>query len=174
MPTLEELAHEVAALRSRVDHAEAALAIHALKARYAQLVDERYLRGSVAAPEIVAARAEALAALFSEDGVWDGGPALGVSRGRAEIAARMRAPTLLFSWHFFVKPRIEVHSADRASARWDILAPCTPQSDPRPSWLVGFEEDEYARIDGVWLHTRMQLTTVFMAPHATGWQKIIY
>jgi SnoaL-like domain len=173
MPTLDELAREVASLRARVDHAEAALAIHALKARYAQLVDERYARGHVAEPQIVAARAEAIAALFTEEGVWDGGPALGLSRGRAEIAARMRAPTLQFSWHFFLKPRIEVHSADRASARWDILSPCTTQAG-EPSWMTGFEDDEYARVDGVWLHARMQLTAVFMAPHATGWTKIFY
>jgi len=173
MPTLEDLAAELGELRARVEQAEAALAIHNLKARYAQLVDERYSRGSVAAPELVALRAEAIAALFTEDGVWDGGPALGVARGRAEIAARMRTPTLQFSWHFFVKPRIRVHAPDRASARWDILSPCTT-SDGAPSWMVGFEDDEYARSGGEWLHTRMKLTAVFMAAHATGWQRILY
>ena len=172
MSTLDELAAEVAALRARVERSEAALAIHALKARYAQLVDERYARGAVATAEIVAARAEAIAALFTEDGVWDGGPALGLSRGRAEIAARMRAPTLAFSWHFFVKPQIEVLAADRARARWDILSPCT-SADGSPSWMVGFEDDEYARVGGVWLHRAMKLTAVFMAPHATGWTKIL-
>jgi hypothetical protein len=171
MPTLEELAGEIASLRTRVERAEAALAIQALKARYAQLVDERYARGRVAEPAIVDARAEAIAALFTEDGVWDGGPALGVSRGRAEIAARMRAPTLLFSWHFFAKPRIEVSAPDRARARWDILSPCTTQAG-EPSWMVGYEDDEYACEGGVWLHAQMRLTAVFMAPHATGWRKI--
>ncbi len=171
MSTNEQLAAEVAALRARVERAEAALAIQELKARYAQLVDERYARGAVAAPEVVAARADAIAALFTEDGVWDGGPQLGVSRGRAEIAARMRAPTLRFSWHFFVKPRIEVLAPDRATARWDILSPCT-SADGAPSWMVGFEDDEYARVGGAWLHARMKLTAVFMAPHATGWTTI--
>ena len=173
MPTLEELAAEIAALRARVERSEAALAIQNLKARYAQLVDERYVRGSVASSEIVSARAEAIAALFTEDGVWDGGPALGISRGRAEIAARMRAPTLQFSWHFFLKSQIEVHGSDRATARWDILSPCTTQ-DGKPHWMVGFQDDEYARIGGEWLHARMKLTAVFMAPHETGWQKIFY
>jgi hypothetical protein len=172
MPTLDELAAEVAALRGRVERAEAALAIHALKARYAQLVDERYARGRVASAEIVAARSEAIAALFTEDGVWDGGPQLGVARGRAEIAARMRAPTLQFSWHFFVKPRIELTGPDRAQARWDILSPCTTK-DGAPSWLVGYEDDEYARVGGEWLHGSMKLTTVFMAPHQSGWRKIL-
>jgi hypothetical protein len=173
MATTDQLAAEIAALRARVEHTEAALAIHALKARYAQLVDERYVRGAVAPPEILAARSEAIAALFTEDGVWDGGPALGVSRGRAEIAARMRAPTLLFSRHFFVKPLITVHAPDRASARWDILATCTTR-DGAPSWMVGFEDDAYARVGGEWLHRSMKLTAVFMAPHETGWTKIFY
>jgi hypothetical protein len=172
MPTIEELSQEVAALRARVEAAEAVHAIHDLKARYAQLVDERYARGKQAAEEKIAAAAERIAALFTEDGVWDGGAALGVATGRAEIAARMRAPTLVFSWHFFLKPRIQV-DGDGATARWDILSPCTTK-DGRPHWMVGFEDDEYARVGGVWLHRRMKLTTVFLAPHETGWQKIFY
>jgi hypothetical protein len=172
MSTLEQLSAEVKDLRARVEAAEAVHAIQNLKARYAQLVDERYVRGKVAPEERVTAVAEEIAALFSEDGVWDGGPALGVSRGRAEIAARMRAPTLLFSWHFFLKPRIHV-DGDRARARWDILSPCTTK-DAKPSWMVGFEDDEYRREGGIWLHARMKLTTVFLSPHETGWQKIYY
>jgi hypothetical protein len=172
MSDFEALRKEVADLRARVEAAEAVQAIQNLKARYAQLVDERYVRGKVAPEEKVAAAAEQIAALFSEDGVWDGGPALGVSIGRAEIAARMRAPTLAFSWHFFLKPRIHV-DGDRARARWDILSPCTTK-DGKPSWMVGFEDDEYRRENGAWLHTRMKLTTVFLAPHETGWQKIYY
>ena len=172
MSATDSLAAEVAALRARVERAEAALAIHNLKARYAQLVDERYARGRVASDAVVAERAQAIAALFTDDGVWDGGPQLGVARGRSEIAARLRAPTLAFSWHFFVKPEIEVLSADRARARWDILSPFT-SADGTPSWLAGVEDDEYARVGGVWLHASMKLTPVFVAPHATGWTRIL-
>jgi hypothetical protein len=168
----DELNLLVAELRARLDAAEAVQAIHNLKARYAQLVDERYTRGKVAAEEKVSAVAEQIAALFTEDGVWDGGPALGVSTGRAEIAQRMREPTLLFSWHFFLKPQVQVE-ANRARARWDILSPCTTK-DGRPHWMVGFEDDEYARVGDAWLHTRMKLSTVFLSPHETGWQKIYY
>jgi hypothetical protein len=172
MATLEELTTEVAALRARVERAEAVLAIQNLKARYAQLVDERYVRGAVGAAALVAARAEAIAALFTEDGEWDGGRALGRSRGRAEIAARMRAPTLQFSWHFFLKSQIHV-DGDRATARWDILSPCTT-ADGTPHWMVGFQDDEYARVGGSWLHRRMRLTSVVMAPHETGWRRIFH
>jgi hypothetical protein len=170
MGPIDELTQQVAELRVRVEAAESVQAIQNLKARYAQLVDERYVRGKVAPDERVAAVAEQIAALFTPDGVWDGGPALGVSSGRAEIAARMRAPTLLFSWHFFLKPQIHVEG-EHARARWDILSPCTTK-DGRPHWMVGFEDDEYARVRGEWLHTRMKLTSVFLAPHETGWEKI--
>jgi len=172
MGPIDELTRQVAELRVRLEAAEAVQAIQNLKARYAQLVDERYVRGKVAPDEKVAAIAEQIAALFTADGVWDGGPALGVSTGREQIAARMRAPTLVFSWHFFLKPQIHVEG-DRARARWDILSPCTTK-DGRPHWMVGFEDDEYARVGGAWLHTRMKLTSVFLAPHETGWQKIFY
>jgi SnoaL-like domain len=172
MGPIDELTRQVAELRVRLGAAEAVQALQNLKARYAQLVDERYVRGKVAPEERVAAVAEQIAALFTEDGVWDGGPALGVSTGRKEIAARMRAPTLVFSWHFFLKPQIHV-DGDRARARWDILSPCTTK-DGRPHWMVGFEDDEYRREGDAWLHTRMKLTSVFLAPHETGWQKIFY
>src|SRR5688572_31993556 len=84
MGPIDELTQQVAELRVRVEAAEAVQAIQNLKARYAQLVDERYVRGKVAPEDEVAAAAEKIAALFTEDGVWDGGPALGVSTGRAE------------------------------------------------------------------------------------------
>jgi hypothetical protein len=167
---LKELEQKVASLEARLEAAEAVHAIQNLKARYASLVDARYERGRPLEGEQLAAVARRIAELFSEDGVWDGGKALGVARGRQEIAARMREPTLLFSWHYFLKPEIRV-DGDRATARWDILSPCTTK-DGRPHWMCGFEDDEYARIGGEWLHTRMRLTPVFLSPHETGWTKV--
>ena len=37
--------------------------------------------------------------------------------------------------------------------------------------MAGYEDDEYRRVGGVWLHHRMKLGMVFMAPHARGWVK---
>lgn len=172
MSDIEALRAELEALRSRVERTEAALEIQNLKGRYAELVDRRFRRGAVIDADALARVADEIAALFTEDGVWDGGPALGVATGRAEIAERMRAPTLLFSWHYFLKPRIEV-DGNGATARWDILSPCTTK-DGRPHWMAGFEDDTYTRVDGSWLHQRMKLTSVFLSPHETGWQKIFY
>ena len=172
MTSLEELAAQVADLRARVEAAEGALAVQALKARYADLVDARYAGGAPVGPERLAELAEAIADLFTADAVWDGGPALGVAEGREAIAARMRTPTLLFSRHLFVSPRIRVHG-HRAEARWELLSPCTT-ADGTPRWLCGYEDDEYEQgEDGRWRHRRMVLTTVFLARADEGWQKIL-
>jgi len=156
------------ALAARLETLEAAEAIRALKARYAELVDRRYRRrGGVIEPDALDALADRIARLFTEDAVWDGGPGLGTCEGRDAIRARFREPTLLFSRHYFVQPRIEV-DGHTATARWDLLAPCTTR-DGRAHWMAGVEEDVYRRVEGAWLHARMKLHVVFMAPHDAGW-----
>jgi hypothetical protein len=168
--TVEELAAEVASLRQRVATSESVLAIQGLKARYGELVDRRFAAGSVVDADTLAAVAASVADLFTADGVWDGGPGLGVASGRPAIAARLGQPTLTFSRHFFVNPRIEV-DGDRATARWDLLSPCR-RTDGTSYWMCGYEDDEYARVDGTWLHRSMKLTTVLMSPVGEGWTKI--
>jgi hypothetical protein len=166
------LERRIAALEARLEAVADVQAIERLKARYAELVDARYSRGNVVEAGKLETVARSIAELFTEDGVWDGGRALGVAKGRDEIAARMREPTLLFSWHYFLKPRIEV-SGDTAKARWDILSPCTTR-DGRPHWMAGFEDDTYRKVDGTWLHQGMKLTVVFLSPHETGWEKVYF
>src|SRR5262245_20458271 len=114
---------EIEQLAARVRALEDVEAIRALKARYAELVDARYRRNDVRPAAEVAELADAIAALFAEDAVWDGG-ALGVCEGRAAIRARMAEPTLRFSRHYFVSPQIAL-DGDRARASWELLAPCT-------------------------------------------------
>jgi len=165
------LRSEVAALRRRLEAAESVLAIHELKAHYGDLVDRRFERGEVVDAPRLEALARDIASLFSEDAEWDGGPALGVAVGRDAIAARMRAPTISFSRHLFVRPRIRVDGAS-AVGRWDLLAPCR-SADGTSYWMCGVEDDEYVRDgDGRWLHRRMALTTVFMAPAGGGFDRV--
>ena len=153
-------------LAARMRALEDTEAIRRLKARYAELVDARYERGGPKPPPELTRLAGEIAALFSEDAVWDGGT-LGVCSGRAAIRERMAQPTLHFSRHYFVSPRIEL-DGDRARARWELLAPCTSRDD-RAMWMAGVEDDEYARVGGVWLHSRMKLSVHFFAPHDRGW-----
>lgn len=156
----------IAALAARVEALEARESIRALKARYAELVDARYGRSGVRSPAEIAPLADAIAGLFAEDAVWDAG-ALGTCEGRAAIRGRMAEPTLSFSRHYFVSPQIHL-DGDRATAHWELLAPCTSK-DGHAMWMAGTEDDAYAKIDGVWLHTRMKLRVHFFAPHERGW-----
>ncbi|MEN8182602.1 MAG: nuclear transport factor 2 family protein [Myxococcota bacterium] len=162
-----DLGARLGALERRLGAVEDVEAIRRLKARYGELVDDRYLRGTARPAEELAPRAREIARLFTEDALWDGGRVLGSCRGRAEIEARMAEPTLRFSRHYFVKPHIEV-DGPRGRGRWDLLAPCTTR-DGRPHWMAGVEDDEYEKVDGVWLHAAMKLRVVFLAPHETGW-----
>lgn len=169
-PDSEDLAAlraELEILRTRVTSLEAFQAIQNLKARYGALADRRYTRKGPRSEVEIAAAADELVQLFTADAVWDGGATLGVAEGHDAIRARFLAPTLQFSWHYFVKPEIHV-DGDEAEATWDILAPCTTQ-DGTPMWMSGVEHDRYRKVAGVWLHTHMRLEPVFMAPHATGW-----
>lgn len=171
-PERDEIARmreELIRLRERVESLEAYQAIQGLKARYGALADSRYTRKGPKSEAEIGAAADGLAALFTEDAVWDGGATLGVAEGRAAIRQRFLEPTLRFSWHYFVKPQIHV-DGDDARATWDILAPCTAK-DGTPMWMSGVEHDRYRREGGVWLHTHMRLEPIFMAPHATGWSK---
>jgi len=169
MATLEELERKIAELEYRVTANEDAQAIQRLKARYGEITDSRY---RVLEDEAeLASIAQSIAALFSEDAVWDGGAALGLCEGREAIAERFRKPTLSFAHHFFMKPRIEIDAeGDSAKARWDILAPCT-SLDGKCFWMAGVEDDEYVKVNGEWLHSRMKLDLIFMAPYDRGWAK---
>jgi hypothetical protein len=167
MASVEALEQKIRELEVRLRGVEDVEAIRRLKARYGQLADSRYARGRPRPREELEPIARALAGLFSEDAIWDGGPVMGLAEGRDAIYERFLQPTLNFSWHYFVKPHIVV-DGDTASATWDILAPCTSAAD-EAMWMAGFEEDRYVRVDGAWLHSEMKLGVVFMAPHAKGW-----
>jgi hypothetical protein len=171
MSIIEELADEVAGLRRRVETAEAILQLQDLKARYGELVDQRFSAGQVVDDDTLHLVSRQAADLFTVGGIWDGGPGLGRQVGRDAIADRLARPTLTFARHLFMKPRITV-DGDRARGRWDLLSPCQ-RGDGSSWWMCGQEDDEYARVDGVWLHSSMALTTVFLAPAEPGWGRIL-
>jgi hypothetical protein len=170
MPTVDELAKEVAALKTRVDASESVLQIMALKAHYANLVDRRFSKGQLVEQSTLTRIAGEIADLFIPDGVWDGGPGLGVATGRAAIIDRLERPTLTFSRHLFTNPVIDVRG-DAASATWGLLCPCQ-REDGAAFLMSGSEHDRYVRVGGTWLHESMSLTTHFMAPVAEGWGRI--
>jgi hypothetical protein len=164
---LQQLLERIDTLEARLTAAEDVLAIQNLKSRYGQLADARYTRGGIVDAPALERIADELAGLFSEDAVWDGGGNLGLCEGRNAIRQRFLEPTLAYTWHYFVKPRIDV-DGDRARGTWDVLAHCTTK-DGRAMWMSGSEDDDYVKQDGVWLHQRMKLSLNFMAPYDKGW-----
>jgi hypothetical protein len=156
-----------AELEGRLQAVEAHRAITDLKSLYGTLADARYSRAGPKPQSEVDAIADKLAALFTLDAVWEGGGSLGRCEGREAIRDRFREPTLHYAWHFFVKPEIRVEG-DKATGTWDVLAMIT-SVEGRALWMVGVEHDEYARVGGEWLHTRMRLDSQLMAPHEKGW-----
>ena len=121
MATDEFLLRKIETLEARLRAVEDVEAIRRLKARYGQLADSRYHKGRARPRNEIEPIAEALAALFSEDAIWDGGT-MGRIQGRAAIAERFAEPTLNFSWHYFVKPLIEV-DAERPVGAWHMGHP---------------------------------------------------
>lgn len=169
MSTSEELRRRIAALEGRLAAVEAVQEIQRLKARYGSLIDTRYAEDGPLAGAALEGIADEITQLFTPDAVWDGGENLGLWRGREQIRERFLEPTLRFTVHYFMKPVIEV-AGDRARGSWDILAPIT-FANGKPGWMAGVEDDEYARHEGRWLHSRMRLRVLFMGPEMSGWDR---
>jgi len=163
------LERRIEQLEHRLDAAESVQRIHSLKAHYGAVTDRRYLLDGPLERDQLEPIAREVAGLFTERGIWDGGPQLGRCEGREAIYQRFLEPTLQFARHFFVKPQIQV-DGDVAHGTWDLLAPCTG-TNGRPYWMAGVEHDRYERIEGRWRHAYMKLDLVFMASYEHSWAR---
>jgi len=150
--TLEELAKRVQVL-------EDLEAIKRLKARYAQICDDKY-------------NPEEMVKLFTEDAVWDGGEEFGVYRGREEVKDFFKKVSgdLIFAIHYFMAPDITIEG-NKAHGRWYLWQAATLKEGDRAVWLAGFEDDKYEKVGGNWLQSEMKLTLLFMTPYEEGWHK---
>ncbi len=164
MPTLKELEERIQAL-------EDLEAIRRLKAKYGQLCDARYdnRKMEMKSEAEVEGIARGIAALFTEDGVWDGGEKLGIARGREKIYLRFKDSAFRFAVHYFVMPDITVEGS-RARARWYLWQPATLK-DNTAVWMSGYEDDEYVKADGRWLQSYMKVTLYFLTGYGQGWMK---
>ena len=113
-----------------------------LKATYARACDDGY-------------DAARIAALFTPDGVWDGGALFGRAEGTEAIRAHFAGASQRISWslHFTLNPLIDV-APDRetATASWYLWQPCIRQrsSGGVLSWLAGTYADTYVRTPEGW------------------------
>jgi hypothetical protein len=145
-------------LAVRIRKLEDIEAIRKLKGQYAAYCDSGY-------------PPDEIAALFTEDAVWDGG-VFGRHEGREAIRAFFRrgSTNIPFALHYMTNPLIEV-DGDRATGRWHLFQACTfaEGGDQRPIWGGARYHEEYLRQDGVWRFHRLRLESSFWTPYETGW-----
>jgi hypothetical protein len=136
-------------IESRVETLEAIAAIHKLKA-LAWYHADRY-------------DADAFAALFADDGVFEG--AFQAHRGRRTIAANIKFWPFMI--HYVMNPIIEVNGTE-AEGRWYFLRPQTTPS--QTGYLVGgWYEDRYVKIDGAWKFKSVKITNHFCTATDRAW-----
>jgi ketosteroid isomerase-like protein len=144
-------------LEARIACVEAAETVRRLKAHYCDLCDDGY-------------DADALAALFTPDAVWDGGR-LGRFEGHDAIrrffAGTARA--LSFAIHHVTNPAIAVaDDAQSATGRWYLLEAATQRRDNRAIWIAGRYEDRFVRAGDAWHFRSVAIRTRFFTPYASG------
>jgi uncharacterized protein (TIGR02246 family) len=135
-------------LEERVERLEAIEEIRTLKHLYCFHCDQSYDAGRIAE-------------LFTEDAVWIGG-GRGERRGRDAIRTffggepRKDYP---YAAHLVTNPIIEVNG-DTATGSWHLLEPCNVARDDNPvgAVLSSRYQDEYRKVDGRWLISRLVVT----------------
>ncbi len=146
-------------LDQRIRRLEDIEAIRRLKARYCQACDDDH-------------NPDAVAALFVEDGLWEGVGSGPHARGHAAIKAFMggirQSGRIVRSAHMVFNPIIEVEG-DRARGFWRLLMMYTGRNAagaPQYHRIIGFYEDIYIRIDGAWRFAELHVTVEESGPYA--------
>jgi SnoaL-like domain len=143
-------------LRRQIARLEAIEEIRDLKWRYARCSDDR--------------DAQALAHLFTVDGVFDGGAELGRHHGRAAIASFIADTLNRLEWaaHYMTNGSIEISpSGEEATGLWRLWEPSTVAGEA--TWIIGSYRDEYQRVEGTWLFSLSQLRFDAIAPVRSDW-----
>jgi ketosteroid isomerase-like protein len=143
-------------MEQRLQALEDAETIRNLKARYAALCDDQY-------------NADGIAALFTEDAVWDS-PGLARCQGREAIRAFFQGASTIFSFaiHYSLNGHIEI-DGDTAQARWYLFMPCTVAEGNRAMWRAGIDHERYARVNGVWMFSHKRSEPLMNTSFESGW-----
>lgn len=148
----------LAQLEQRVQALEDVNAIRNLKAQYAAYCDDTY-------------NPDGLAALFTEDAVWES-KGLGRFEGREAIREFFRGASQIFTFaiHYSLNGQIDV-TGDTARAQWYLFMPCTLGVDNRAMWRAGIDNEAYVRVHREWKFKRKMSAPLFHSPFEEGWAK---
>ena len=146
-------------LEARVRRLEDIEAIKQLKARYCAACDDGY-------------DADRLAALFTEDALWDGSKTFGVARGRDAIHRHFAGASarVTIARHQVMNPIVDV-DGDTATGHWLLFQPCTNagRDGEQAVWLAATYADRYARVEGGWSISATVIDVAFFTPFDRGW-----
>ncbi len=158
---INNLEKRISELENRLRPLEAAESIRNLKSRYAALCDDNY-------------NPDGIAALFTEDAVWES-KGLGRYEGRKAIRDFFKQASGIFTFaiHYSLNGEITV-DGNTAHAQWYLLMPCTLGSDNQAMWRAGIDQEKYVCMDGTWMFKAKTSAPLFNTPFDVGWAKQRY
>ena len=145
-------------LAKRIERLESIEAIKKLKHVYMHYCDLGY-------------PPEKLGPLFTDDAIWTS-KNFGHHVGRPAIEAFFGGVSaqIVFAAHLAMNFIIDV-DGDKGTGKWRILMPCTMaeagQSISR--WMLGDYVEEYVRLKGVWLFSKIDYVNNFNVPFDQAW-----
>ena len=142
-------------LAAKIQRLEDIEAIRYLKHQYCAYCDDNY-------------NPDGIAALFTEDAIWDAGP-FGRNEGREAIRDYFKAipEAISFAIHQVSNSSIEVNG-DEASGFWYLWQPMVMKEGNRALWLAAKYEEEYLRKDGAWYIHRCNVIVRMLSPYKAG------
>ena len=132
--------------------------IKQLKARYAAACDNEY-------------DADAIAGLFTEDAIWDGGM-MGYAKTQSGIREFfVNASKLVgFAVHGLSNPLIEI-DGDRATGSWYLHQPMAMKGTEAAFWFCAQYQDEYVRTSEGWKFQHVKILEKAFTPYEAGFGK---
>ena len=173
MDTVEK---QLKALRRDVAQLQAESAARRLLSRYMFLCDCPLPQPGLDE----AARAEAIGALFAQDGIWEGvgglhGAGFGQHRGPAEVAAFMRTvlalrdPAMVFNTHYLCSEQLWADEDGRgAEGLWAQFQPWV-HDDGCALLRSSRLHARFCKTDAGWRIARYRTENLFVAPLPSGW-----
>jgi hypothetical protein len=145
-------------LERRLERLEAIEEIRQLKHLYFAYCDDKY-------------NPPAIAALFTEDSVWEG-ELFGRHVGREAIRQHFERVSgdIVFAAHLGMNHLIEV-DGDTATGKWRMIMPSVVINNGvrEARWLLVAYQDTYAKVDGRWLFRTMSTHINFYSAHLGHW-----
>lgn len=144
-------------LEKRIQVLEDIEAIKKMKVEYMRACDDAY-------------NPEAIAALFTEDCVWECNSD-GIFYGKEELKAWFRSCAKNTSWamHYAIAPIIEVNG-NTADGKWYMWMLATNIKHGPCLYAVTYV-DKYEKVDGKWLCKDVRVTNKFACKYEEGWVK---